>query len=1267
MKECQQQNKMHCHSCEDTTSSPTCPGLSDYVPFNGNSYLFSNASTDYAGAEGLCLKHDGRLIRVMNIETHEFLLNHILTCINQSVSFWIGLEDRLNEAVFVYSDGSTLGSFNRFYGGVDVANEDDSDCVLMATGLIPRWDWWTEDCSKHHRFICEYTRWRCNEMGTWEGTPDVRNCVSSWLPNIHHRSDVASGIMDSTEKTGILFARTVDNKTLSIVMDNIVMDVGTTSGGRSTFPELTNASSDWADVTDGITLPRSQHPVVAVLYNTLGRYLQANPTKRTVNSRVISATLVNRNSSNDVKVAGNVTIYLEHTKKTSNKSSCAFWNFNLRDWSDEGCTANIPDKTHTVCVCNHLTSFAILVDVTGQKHPFALSVITYIGCGISIVCLVFCICAFLGFRRVRCPRTIIHANLCICLLVAEVVFLAAVDKTENKIGCDVIAIILHYLFLAVFTWMCVEGVELYVLLVKVFNLKMNRLLYYHLVGYACANWTEWLDGDDPVGTGDWELLRDLQRDFPGRICSNTSGIQARVRGLHVEASATGERFVVINPQEGFACRNNMQSDCLCQDYEVRFCCKQSGVSSSDPEPPSQDTTRIVQNDIDECSDGTHDCHPNAECHNNGGSFSCQCKQGFIGNGTSCSDVDECTAAAAPCDPKANCTNTEGFFLCLCNTGYMGNGTSCADIDECNEGSDNCHSNATCSNSDGSYSCDCTVGYYGDGTSCWDVNECTTGSDCAENATCTNIEGSFFCLCNHGYTGNGLICTDVLVFRMRTECFRRSVISDIDECAEDTNICHTNATCRNTDGSYSCVCDVGFVGNGTTCTDINECSDGVHNCHPNATCINTAGTFSCECNNGYTGDGTSCSDVDECASETENDCDRHAHCNNTDGSFLCRCNAGYTGNGALCSDISLTYCPRQRRRAIMWPESVGMTVCHRPCPRGSVGIASWTCGSNSAWEGEPDLTGCLSHWLHDLDTDRPSTDVLFLMAEQLENQKHMYGGDVITCTDLFGHMVERHEHELDSVLHEHKEHIVTNFTEERRFEVAPEIMDNTEKSGLLLAKNVPKDTVSITRENIVMDIVAKGSGRPMDFPQRTDERSSILARIPDSITVPGTKHRVVAALYKNLGQYLKPKRAELPGLNDSNLETDRVLSRVISATIVDDGKPVVLNDGTVEIFLEHIQDLFALHVITYIGCIISILCLFICICIFLGFRRVRCSRTVIHANLCICLLFAELVFLVGVDKVNNPVNLGFLVMTLKVIYSQRSHDKQEQAWQGEKFK
>ena len=32
-------------------------------------------------------------------------------------------------------------------------------------------------------------------------------------------------------------------------------------------------------------------------------------------------------------------------------------------------------------------------------------------------------------------------------------------------------------------------------------------------------------------------------------------------------------------------------------------------------------------DIDECNKGTHDCHIDAKCDNNPGSFKCECKQG----------------------------------------------------------------------------------------------------------------------------------------------------------------------------------------------------------------------------------------------------------------------------------------------------------------------------------------------------------------------------------------------------------------------------------------------------------------------------------------------------------------------------------------------------------------------------------------------------------------------------------------------------------------
>ncbi|XP_019630704.1 PREDICTED: adhesion G protein-coupled receptor L3-like [Branchiostoma belcheri] len=310
-----------------------------------------------------------------------------------------------------------------------------------------------------------------------------------------HRSEVASGILDSSERAAILLARVVPYKTHWIANENIVMAIKNGTTRPATFPDLGN-SSFWADVKDGITLPRTQHHVISAIYRNVGQYFKPKSVNRTVNSRIISATLVNTtlvngNSSTGPSIDGNVTIVLEHTEQTSNGSTlCVFWDVFHGNWSGEGCTTATTNTTHTICECNHLTSFAILLDTTGQhstigeQHSFALSVITYIGCIISIVCLFFCICVFLGFRRVRCTRTIIHANLCICLLVAEVVFLAAVDKTENAVVCDVIAIVLHYLFLAVFTWMCVEGVELYVLLVKVFNLKMNRLIYYHLVGYG---------------------------------------------------------------------------------------------------------------------------------------------------------------------------------------------------------------------------------------------------------------------------------------------------------------------------------------------------------------------------------------------------------------------------------------------------------------------------------------------------------------------------------------------------------------------------------------------------------------------------------------------------------------------------------------------------------------------------------------------------------------------------------------------------------------
>ena len=45
------------------------------------------------------------------------------------------------------------------------------------------------------------------------------------------------------------------------------------------------------------------------------------------------------------------------------------------------------------------------------------------------------------------------------------------------------------------------------------------------------------------------------------------------------------------------------------------------------------------------------------------------------------------------------------------------------------------------------------------------------------------------------------------------------------------------------------------------TDVNECTDSSHNCHQDATCTNTNGSFTCQCTTAYSGNGTACQGID----------------------------------------------------------------------------------------------------------------------------------------------------------------------------------------------------------------------------------------------------------------------------------------------------------------------------------------------------------------------------------------------------------------------
>ncbi|XP_071031336.1 adhesion G protein-coupled receptor E5-like isoform X1 [Oncorhynchus clarkii lewisi] len=168
--------------------------------------------------------------------------------------------------------------------------------------------------------------------------------------------------------------------------------------------------------------------------------------------------------------------------------TCVFWSEGRVHeeggaWSRSGCTKVTSNATHTVCSCSHLSSFAVLMALYPVQNTFELRLLTWLGLSLSVVCLLLCILTFWLCRSIQGTRTTIHLHLCVCLFIADLVFLSGISHTQSKGGCGFVAGLLHLFFLGSFSWMLLEGVQLYRMVVLVFNTTI-RPLYLHAVGYG---------------------------------------------------------------------------------------------------------------------------------------------------------------------------------------------------------------------------------------------------------------------------------------------------------------------------------------------------------------------------------------------------------------------------------------------------------------------------------------------------------------------------------------------------------------------------------------------------------------------------------------------------------------------------------------------------------------------------------------------------------------------------------------------------------------
>jgi latrophilin 2 len=228
--------------------------------------------------------------------------------------------------------------------------------------------------------------------------------------------------------------------------------------------------------------------IASFVFRNLSQLLSPQTNERRLISPVISATCINCKKT-DLNPQVNISFNLSSQEISPNDNLiCVFLDISesndslpTSDWSTEGCKQSSYQEENSIitCQCDHLTHFAILLSPRapdGGVHDEILTVVGYVLTPISLVCMLLVIFTYACMKSLWNMRSYIHIMLCINLFIAQLLFVVGIERTEYLPICSVIAVILQYMYLVSFMWMLMEGVVLYVTLVRVFIKHPKRYI-----------------------------------------------------------------------------------------------------------------------------------------------------------------------------------------------------------------------------------------------------------------------------------------------------------------------------------------------------------------------------------------------------------------------------------------------------------------------------------------------------------------------------------------------------------------------------------------------------------------------------------------------------------------------------------------------------------------------------------------------------------------------------------------------------------------------
>ncbi|XP_070626738.1 adhesion G-protein coupled receptor G5 isoform X8 [Bos indicus] len=248
-----------------------------------------------------------------------------------------------------------------------------------------------------------------------------------------------------------------------------------------------------AELTRNACRTRSRDLRLICIYFSSTRFFQSAllllPFQKDINSSLLNNYVLGAQLSHGYvsNLSEPVNISFWHNQSLEGYTvTCVFWKERASKhhwgaWSPEGCHTEQPTPSQVLCRCNHLTYFAVLMQLSQAPVPAELlaplTYISLVGCSISIVASLLTVLLHLQARKQSDSVTRIHMNLHSSVLLLNITFLLSpVLATPPMPGaaCVVLAATLHFALLSCLTWMAIEGFNLYLLLGRVYNVYIRR-------------------------------------------------------------------------------------------------------------------------------------------------------------------------------------------------------------------------------------------------------------------------------------------------------------------------------------------------------------------------------------------------------------------------------------------------------------------------------------------------------------------------------------------------------------------------------------------------------------------------------------------------------------------------------------------------------------------------------------------------------------------------------------------------------------------------